>query len=83
MWYVIDAMEIIMGPYETKYDADKELDIFVTECYLLDHFPNPVIDYIEEDYFNIEDFEYDLYKWAEDSMLPTREKKVKVRREWK
>lgn len=82
-WYVFDALEIIMGPYETEKEAIRYLDIFVTECYLLDQFPNPRVEYIEEDYFNIEDFEYELYKWAEDSMLPTREKKVKVRRECK
>lgn len=82
-WYVFDALEIIIGPYETEEEAIRELDIFVTECYLLDQFPNPHIEFMEEDYFNIEDWEYEHYKWAEDSMLPTREKKIKLRREWK
>lgn len=76
-WYVFDALEMIMGPYETEEEAIRELDIFVTECYLLDQFPNPHIKFMEEDYFNIEDWEYEYYKWAEDSMLPVREKKVK------
>lgn len=48
-WYVFDALEIIMGPYETEQEAIRYLDIFVTECYLLDQFPNPVIDYLQED----------------------------------
>jgi hypothetical protein len=83
MWYVMDAMEIIMGPYETEANAQSDFDLNVEELYFLDDYPNAYIDYIEEDYFNIEDFEYELYKWAEDSILPTREKKVKLRREWK
>jgi len=43
----MDAMEIIMGPYDTQHDVERELDIFVTECYLLDQFPNPVVEYLE------------------------------------
>lgn len=49
MWYVTDAMEMIMGPYETEEEAIRYLDIFVTECYLLDQFPNPVIEYLQKD----------------------------------
>lgn len=48
-WYVFDALEMIMGPYETEQEAIRWLDILITECYLLDQFPNPVIDYLQED----------------------------------
>lgn len=83
MWYIMDNLEIVSEGYETEQEAKTELKLWIEEIYFLDYYPNPYVEYLEEDYFNIEDFEYELYKWAEDSMLPTREKKVKVRREWK
>ena len=82
-WYVFDVLEIIMGPYDTEEEAIRYLDIFVTECYLLDQFPNPYIQFMEEDYFNIEDWEYEHYRWAEDSMLPVRENIRKKRIEFR
>lgn len=79
----MDNLEIVSEGYETEESAKDSLKEWIEELYCLDYYPNPYVSYIEEDYFNIEDFEYELYKWAEDSMLLTREKKVKVRREWK
>jgi len=83
MYYIMDNLEIVSEGYETEEWAKAVLKEWIEELYFLDYYPNPYIEYIEEDYFNIEDFEYELYKWAEDSMLPTREKKVNMRREWK
>lgn len=83
MWYVFDALEIIMGPYECEANAQSDFDLNVEEFYFLDDYPNAYIDFMEEDYFNIEDWEYEHYKWAEDSMLPIRGKKVKERKTWK
>lgn len=48
MFYVFDACEMIMGPYDTFEQAEYELDLFVTECYLLDQFPSPYVDYMED-----------------------------------
>lgn len=48
MYYVFDALEIILGPYDTHKEAEWELTMMVEECYLLDDFPNPYVDYIEE-----------------------------------
>ena len=49
MYYVFDALEIIMGPYDSYKEAERDLDIQVTECYLEDDFPNPYIDFIEDE----------------------------------
>lgn len=48
MYYVFDALEIIMGPYDSYAEAKQDLDLQVTECYLEDDYPNPYVDYIEE-----------------------------------
>ena len=47
---MFDALEIIMGPYETKKQAENDMNLHVDELYLLDHYPNPCVDFIEEDY---------------------------------
>ena len=36
MYYVFDALEIIMGPYDSYIEAKQDLDLQVTECYLED-----------------------------------------------
>lgn len=48
MWYVFDALEIIMGPYDTREQAEADLDLHIIELYLLEQYPNPYVDYIEE-----------------------------------
>lgn len=48
MYYVFDALEIIMGPYDSYKEAQSDLDLQVTECYLEDDYPNPYVDYIDE-----------------------------------
>lgn len=48
MWYVFDALEIIMGPYETKEQAESDMKLHTDELYLLDNYENPYTDYIEE-----------------------------------
>lgn len=49
MWYVFDALEIIMGPYATKQQAEGDMSLHIKELYLLDYYPNPYVDFIEED----------------------------------
>lgn len=48
MYYVFDACEMIMGPYDTFEEAQYQLDLFITECYLLDDYPNPYVDYMQD-----------------------------------
>lgn len=48
MFYVFDALEIIMGPYESYEIAKRDMDFMCDECYLEDDFPNPYVDFIEE-----------------------------------
>lgn len=48
MYYVFDALEIILGPYDTHKEAETDLILMIEECYLLDDYPNPYVDYIEE-----------------------------------
>lgn len=50
MWYVFDALEIIMGPYQTKEQANADMKLHTDELYLLDHYENPYTDYIEEEF---------------------------------
>lgn len=47
MWYVFDALEIIMGPYLTKEQAVADMNLHINELYLLDHYENPYVDYLE------------------------------------
>lgn len=47
MWYVFDALEIIMGPYLTKEQAEVDMRLHINELYLLDDYPNPYVDYLE------------------------------------
>lgn len=49
MWYVFDALEIVMGPYTTKEQAEADMKLHIEELYLLDYHPNPYVDFIEED----------------------------------
>lgn len=49
MYYVFDALEIIMGPYDTHKEAEWWLTAMVDGCNLLDDYPNPHIDYLECD----------------------------------
>lgn len=48
MYYVFDAVEMIMGPFESFQEAQYQLDLFITECYLLDDYPNPYVDFMED-----------------------------------
>lgn len=49
LWYVFDGCELLWGPFDTEKDAQIDLDMMVEECYLLDDFPNPYVDFIWED----------------------------------
>jgi len=81
-WFVFDAEEIIMGPYNTRKEAERDLDIQVSECYLEDDYPSPYIDFLEheDDYFNWEEMDYCENHLMYDYQLehlqepPTREK---------
>lgn len=49
MFYVFDALEIIMGPYESYEIAKKDMDLMCDECYLEDDYPNPYVDEIVDE----------------------------------
>lgn len=56
-YYIFDTLEIIMGPYETVNEARVDMDLHIDELYLLDYYPEPYIDYIDEGEFG----EYTAY----------------------
>ena len=47
MWWVFDNVEIVMGPYETKERAERDMEEHTDELYLLDYYPHPYVDYLE------------------------------------
>lgn len=79
MYYVFDALEIIMGPYDSYKDAESDMDLMVTECYLEDDYPNPYVDYIEEGDQNARDRYW--YGSCEDNPPTTRERIIKRKQE--
>lgn len=88
-WFVFESEEIIMGPYNSKEEAERDLDIQVTECYLEDEYPNPYVDFVEheDDYFNWEEMDYCenrlMYEYGLEDLQnpPTREKIRRKRNE--
>lgn len=49
MYYVFDALELIMGPYDSYEEALRDMNFMCEECYLEDDYPNPYVDYIDEE----------------------------------
>lgn len=49
MFYIFDALEMVMGPYSTYKEAERDMDLHIEELNLLDYYPNPYVDYIEEE----------------------------------
>jgi hypothetical protein len=49
MYYVFDALEIIMGPYDSYEEAKRDMEFFCDECYLEDQFPHPYVDFIVDE----------------------------------
>lgn len=68
MWYVFDALEIVSEGFETYDDAATELKWWIEEIYFLDYYPNPRIEYLQED---------------EVDGGAVRESKLKERKVWK
>ena len=81
-WFVFESEEIIMGPYNTRYQAECDLEMHLNELYLEDDYPSPYIDFLEheDDYFNWEEMDYCENRLMYDYQLehlqepPTREK---------
>lgn len=61
-WYIFDAGEILAGPFISEKQAHDNLNFYASELYLLDDYPNACVEALDEDYFNIEDWEYSKYK---------------------
>lgn len=49
MFYVLDALEIIMGPYSTFEEAHNDMMLHIDELYLEDTYPCPYVDFIDEE----------------------------------
>lgn len=63
-YYIWDALEMIAGPYESCDIALKQMQFMIDELYLLDDYHDPYVsrEADENDYFNMEDWEYTHYK---------------------
>ena len=46
-WWVFDNLEMVMGPYLTKEEAEADMKMHIDELYLLEYYPNPYVDYLE------------------------------------
>lgn len=59
-WFVFESEEVIMGPYLTRKEAERDLDIQMTECYLEEDYPSPYIDFVEheDDWVNWEEMDF-------------------------
>lgn len=79
MYYVFDALEIIMGPYDTHKEAETDLTLMIEECHLLDDYPNPYVDYIEEGDLEAKDWYWK--KSTEECPPVTRERIMKRSKE--
>ena len=49
MFYILDTLEVIMGPYTTFEEAHKDLMPHIEKFYLEDTYPCPYEDLIDED----------------------------------
>ena len=49
LWFIFDGVEEVCGPYDSAKIAQEELDMYIEELYFLDYFPNPYVDFIEQD----------------------------------
>ena len=49
MFYILDTLEVIMGPYTTFEEAHKDLMPHIEKFYLEDTYPCPYVDLIDED----------------------------------
>lgn len=67
-WYIFDALEIIGEGFETEEYAELTLKEWIEEIYFLDYYPNPRVEYLQED---------------EVDGGAVRESKLKERKVWK
>lgn len=78
-WYVFDALEIVMGPYESRELAEIDMQEQIKECYFLEYYPNPYVDSLVE-FSSIEDWEYskarEIWEYGLEELdnMPSREK---------
>lgn len=74
-----------MGPYNTRKEAERDLDIQMTECYLGEDCPQPYIDFVEheDDWFNWEEMDFvenKLYYESKACIQDTLPFKEKIKR---
>lgn len=62
LWFIFDGVEEVCGPYDSEKIAQQELDMYIEELYFLDYFPNPYIDFIEQDDYTESAYKEKFYK---------------------
>lgn len=65
LWFIFDGVEEVCGPYDSKKIAQQELDMYIEELYFLDYFPNPYVDFVEQDDYTESAYKEKFYKAKE------------------